>query len=156
MGQPARAEDERTATAIWTFDHAPRGTCHQRCPLFGRCHCGCGRRTRPTIHDDENLHRRRGMPHVFCSGHHMRIFHPRAGAFVRSGVEIERVRPLIYWLRHRQGSMRAVATLLGVPESTLRGYAYKQSLKRIPPAAAKEIVAAVLTLRQASAWNGWE
>jgi len=157
MSQVAQRDDDGESDAIWLFDHEPRGTCHERCPSFGTCHCGCGRGTRATIHDDDRLNRRRGMPYVFSPGHHMRIFHPHAGAYVRSGVEVSRIRPLVFWLREHHGSMRAVATWLGVPESTLRGYAYKQELQRIPPDAAKKIVAAVMFHRPTStSWQAWE
>ena len=157
MSQVAQRDDDGEIAAAWPFGHAPRGTCLDSCPSFGSCHCGCGRRTKATIHDDVGTSRRRGMPYVFSPGHHMRIFHPGAGAYVRSGVEVTRIRPLIFWLRERHGTMRAVATWLGVPESTLRGYAYKQELQRIPPDAAKKIVAAVMMYRPAStSWHGWE
>ena len=139
----------------WDFDHPPRGTCRPGCPLHGRCHCGCGRSTRISVQTDENG-RHKGMPHVFSAGHHMRLFHPRAGAYRRSGVDVERVRPLIYWLRDRHGSMRAVAESLGMRESTLRGYAYKQRLKRVPPEAALRISRAVTSRLNPQTWNDWE
>jgi hypothetical protein len=97
------------------------------------------------------------MPHVFTAGHHLRVLHPRVGAFARTGVEVERVRPLIFWLRDRHGSIRAVAERIGVRESTLRGYAYKQGLKRVPPEVAARITRHVLAFRAPTrAWNTWE
>jgi hypothetical protein len=53
--------------------------------------------------------------------------------------------------------MRVVARLLGLPESTVRGYAYKQSLRRIPPGNAKIIIQTVLAHREGlHRTNSWE
>jgi hypothetical protein len=53
--------------------------------------------------------------------------------------------------------MRAVAERLRIPEATIRGYAYKQELKRVPLETAGAIQRAVLDLRRRSrAWNEWE
>jgi hypothetical protein len=65
----------------------------------------------------------------------------------RNGVGVERIRPLVFWLRDRHGSIRAVATLLQMPEGTLRGYVYNTKRKRVPPHAARKIVALVLAHR---------
>lgn len=134
----------------WVFAHEPRGTCEEDCPSYGHCHCGCGRKTRRSLITDKNRRQRKGRPYVFSPGHHMRLFHPRAGAYSKAGVEVERVRPLIMWLRTQHGTMRGVAHVVRIPESTLRGYAYKQELQRVPPEAAKKIIGAVLTLRPGS------
>jgi hypothetical protein len=61
---------------------------------------------------------------------------------------VERVRPLIRWLRVQHGSVRAVAELLSMPESTLRGYLYNAKRKRVPPEAAQRIVALTLAHRR--------
>jgi hypothetical protein len=66
--------------------------------------------------------RYRGQPFVFLSGHQLRVAHPRAGTWSKNGVNVERIRPLIFWLRERHGSIRAVAEVVGIRESTLRGY----------------------------------
>lgn len=55
---------------------------------------------------------------------------------------------MLFWLRDRHGSMRAVAMLLRMPEGTVRGYAYNQRRKRVPPDAARRIAALVLAHRK--------
>ena len=143
--------------AAWPFEHPPRGTCWARCPAYGRCHCGCGGATKPSRLTDKNTSRERDAPSVFSPGHYVRLFHPRVGHFGRTGVDVERVRPLIYWLREQHGSMRAVADFLRIPESTLRGYAYKRGLKRVPPDAADRVTRGVLAHRPgAIQWNTLE
>jgi hypothetical protein len=54
---------------------------------------------------------------------------------------------MVFWLRDHLGSIRAVAETLHLPESTVRGYAYKRDLKRIPPESARAIIGAVLAHR---------
>jgi hypothetical protein len=72
-------------------------------------------------------------------------------------VDVERIRPLIFWLRERHGSIRAVAELVHIPESTLRGYVYNTKRKRVPPLSAKRIVMEVLAHRPSSnTFNSWE
>lgn len=78
----------------------------------------------------------------------MRVAHPHAGIWSRNGVPVERIRPLVFWLRERHGSIRAVATLLRIPEATIRGYVYNTKRKRVPPEAARKIVALVLAHRK--------
>lgn len=140
-GQRIRALD-------WPFSHPPRGTCASGCPSYGRCHCGCG--GHPTLSQitHERSGRSAGRPFTFVSGHHLRVAHPRAGIWSRNGIPVEQVRPLIFWLRDRIGSVRAVATLLEMPEATVRGYVYNTRRKRVPPQAAKRIVRLVLAHRK--------
>jgi len=146
------ARDQR-----WSFEHPPRGTCRRPCPEYGRCHCGCGEAPKNARSTDRPRDQWKGQPFVFAQGHHVRLFHPRTGAFCVVGVDAEQVRPLIFWLRSRHGTMSIVARLLGLPESTVRGYAYKQSLRRIPPGNAKIIVRAVLAHREGlHRRNSWE
>jgi hypothetical protein len=78
----------------------------------------------------------------------MRVAHPHAGIWSRNGVPVEKIRPLLFWLRERHGSIRAVATLLQIPEATIRGYVYNTKRKRVPPEAARRIVALVLAHRK--------
>jgi len=54
----------------------------------------------------------------------------------------------VFWLRERHGSIRAVATLLQIPEATIRGYVYNTKRKRVPPETAKRIVSLVLAHRK--------
>jgi hypothetical protein len=139
---------ERNQALDWPFSHPPRGTCAAGCPSYGRCHCGCG--GRPTLSQitHERLGRTAGRPFTFVSGHQLRVAHPRAGIWSRNGVPVEQVRPLIFWLRDRLGSVRAVAVMLQMPEATVRGYVYNSRRKRVPPHAAKRIVRLVLAHRK--------
>jgi hypothetical protein len=137
----------------WSYSHGPRGTCSLGCPVHGRCHCGCGARTSIARTTVAPRAMRANEPFVFKAGHHLRVQHPRAGAFSRDGVDVERVRPLIFWLRDRHGTMRDVADALGIAESTLRGYAYKQGLKRIPSSRARAIAVAVARFRRRPEWQ---
>jgi hypothetical protein len=90
-----------------------------------------------------------GRPFTFVPGHRLRIVHPRSGIWSKKGVPVEKIRPLLFWLRERHGSMRAVAVLLQIPESTMRGYVYNTKRKRVPPHAARRIVEVVLAHRKA-------
>ena len=101
--------------------------------------------------------RHRNRPFVFLSGHQLRVVHPRAGFWSKNGVPVEQVRPLVQWLRERHGSLRAVAALLDMPESTLRGHMYNTKRKRVPPASAHRIVRLVLAHRRpANPLDTWE
>jgi hypothetical protein len=101
--------------------------------------------------------RYRGEPFVFVPGHHLRVIHPRAGSWSKNGVDVEKIRPLVFWLRDRYGSIRAVAERLDVPESTLRGYVYNTKRKRVPSPAAQRIVNVVLAhRRRAGPFDQWE
>ncbi|MEX0992243.1 MAG: hypothetical protein WD004_08265 [Actinomycetota bacterium] len=67
------------------------------------------------------------------------------------------MKPLIFWLRERHGSIRAVAELLGMPEATLRGYVYNRKRKNIPPQSAEAIVRLTLAHRPPrSRLDTWE
>lgn len=134
----------------WPFDHPPRGTCRRGCAMYARCHCGCAQRPRISKVTYEAGERYRGEPYVFVAGHHVRLFHPRAGAWSRHGVPVERIRPLLLWLRSRHGSVRATAELLQIPEATVRGYMYNRKRKHVPPDAAAAIVSLVLAHRRAT------
>jgi len=137
--------------------HASRGTCLPGCPSYGWCHCGCGGAPKRLAVTHVAGARYRGHPYVFVSGHQLRVVHPRAGAWSNRGVEIEKVRPLLFWLRDHHGSMRAVAALLEIPEATVRGYAYNQRRKRVPPRSARAVVRLVLAHRPpASPLDTWE
>ena len=115
---PDAAHDESTG---WHFIHPPRGTCAPGCSFYGRCHCGCGASPKFSQVTFAPSGRMAGRPFTFVSGHQLRVIHPRAGMWSRNGVPIETIRPLVFWLRDRHGSIRAVAGLLHMPEATLRG-----------------------------------
>ena len=150
-------DNEIVVSARWGFPHPTRGTCIVGCRSYGHCHCGCGGRPKRSEVTYVTGSRYRGRPYVFLSGHHLRVVHPRAGTWSKNGVPIEKIRPLILWLRERHGSMRAVAELLAVPESTLRGHVYNTKRKRVPPATAGRIVALVLAHRlPANPLDSWE
>jgi hypothetical protein len=141
----------------WPFDHPARGTCIPGCSSNGRCHCGCGARPKLSQITHEPSSRIAGRPFTFVSGHHLRVVHPHAGIWSRNGVPVERIRPLVFWLRERHGSIRAVAILLEIPEATIRGYVYNTKRKRVPPLAAGRIADLVLAHRKpARPLDMWE
>jgi hypothetical protein len=75
----------------------------------------------------------------------------------KNGVPIEQIRPLLFWLRERHGSIKAVAIMLDTPEATIRGYAYNTKRKRVPPDTARRIVNLVLAHRkQPRLLDTWE
>lgn len=150
MNEQAQAASaaSRPRDGEWRFLHPPRGTCLAGCLSYGFCHCGCGARPKRSNVTSVAAGRYRDEPYVFRSGHQLRVHHPRAGAWSKNGVEVERIRPLILWLRERLGSVRAVASASRIPESTLRGYLYNTKRKRIPPDPARRIVALVLWHRR--------
>ncbi len=150
-------DNQIVVSARWGFPHPARGTCIVGCRAYGHCHCGCRGRPKRSAVTYVSGSRYRDRPYVFLSGHHLRVVHPRAGTWSRNGVPIEKIRPLILWLRERHGSLRAVASLLEMPESTLRGHVYNTKRKRVPPATAARIVALVLAHRQpANPLDRWE
>ena len=136
--QPLREPPLEPRSAGWTFDHPSHGTCVPDCPSYGTCHCGCGATPKRSAVTSVPWNRHAGHPFTFVPGHQLRVVHPRAGMWSKQGVPVERVRPLIRWLRMQHGSVRAVAELLQMPESTLRGYLYNAKRKRVPPEAVVE------------------
>jgi hypothetical protein len=146
--QPLREPPPDPRSRGWTFAHPSHGTCVPECPSYGRCHCGCEAAPKLSAVTSVPWNRHAGHPFTFVPGHQLRVVHPRAGMWSKQGVPVERVRPLIRWLRVQHGSVRAVAELLDMPESTLRGYLYNAKRKRVPPEAAQRIVALTLAHRK--------
>jgi hypothetical protein len=125
--------------------------------MFGTCHCECGARPKQSQVTFRPSERVAGRPFTFVPGHQIRVLHPRAGMWSKNGVPVQRIRPLLSWLRERHGSIRAVAALLGIPEATLRGYVYNTKRKRVPPHAASRIANLVLAHRKrGGALEIWE
>jgi hypothetical protein len=94
---------------------------------------------------------------TFVPRHQLRVVHPRAGHLVEERRSHERIRPLLFWLRERHGSIRAVAMLLEIPEATIKGYVYNSKRKRVPPQAARRIVELMLAHRRTTRpWDMWE
>jgi hypothetical protein len=152
-----RTEELHDRLLEWPFDHPARGTCIPGCPSHGRCHCGCGARPKLSQITHEPSRRIAGRPSTFVSGHQLRVTHPRLGIWSRNGVPVERIRPLVFWLRERHGSIRAVAILLEIPEATIRGYVYNTKRKRVPPHTARKIADLVLAHRkQTRLLDMWE
>jgi hypothetical protein len=143
---PARTRADRP----WTFPHPPRGTCVPGCASYGRCHCGCDGRPTTNAATHPASGREKGRPFTFVAGHQARVLDVRAGTWSRNGVAVDRIKPLLLWLRERHGSIREVATVLGMPEATVRGYVYNRKRKRVPPESAQRIANTVLAHRR-----GW-
>jgi len=122
--QPLREPPLEPRSVGWTFDHPSHGTCVPECSSYGTCHCGCGATPKRSAVTSVPWNRHAGHPFTFVPGHQLRVVHPRAGMWSKQGVPVERVRPLIRWLRLQHGSVRIVAEMLNMPESTLRGYLY--------------------------------
>jgi hypothetical protein len=141
-------QDRHGSRSGWRFLHPPRGTCFPGCPSYETCHCGCGGHPKLSRVTHERSGRWAGHPFTFVSGHQIRVAHPRAGIWSRNGVPVERVRPLVFWLRDQLGSIRTVAMMLQMPEATVRGYAYNTKRKRVPPLAAGKIARLVLAHRK--------
>jgi hypothetical protein len=150
-------EPDDRRSSWWPYAHPPIGTCVAGCPSYGRCHCGCSDRPKHSAQTFDRGHRTRGEPSVFCAGHHSRIFPRNAGHWSKNGVPVERVRPLLAWLHERHGTWQAVAELLRMPMSTVKGYANNRNRRRIPPEAAQRISELVLAHRKHRSWlDQWE
>jgi hypothetical protein len=152
-------EIPRTKT-WWIFDHPPHGTCTPGCRSFGTCHCGCGERPTRAIASVVEMKRVRGRPYTFRAGHQARVLIRRSGGhWSKRGIPIERIKPLLTWLHERHGTWEAVASLLRMPTSTIKGYANNSRRRRVPPEAARRIQQLVLAHRpreQASMLDQWE
>jgi len=120
------------------------------CSSYGRCHCGCGGKPKRSQVTHAKGSRYKDQPYVFVAGHQARVLHARAGAWSAQGVPVERVRPLLLWLRARHGSLEEVALLVRIPRATLHGYCYNRKRKRVPPDAARAIAELVLAHRRTS------
>lgn len=146
--QIEQAEELPTGSSEWPSLHPARGTCVPGCSSYGTCHCGCGARPKLSQITSPSSSRVAGRPFTFVSGHQLRVVHPRAGMWSRNGIPVHRIRPLLFWLRERHGSIRAVAILLNTPEATIRGYVYNTKRKRVPPHTARKIADLVLAHRK--------
>jgi hypothetical protein len=141
----------------WGYAHPPAGTCTPGCPMYRRCHCGCG--GSPTISPAtfEPKSRVKGRPYVFRCGHQARVLVRGGGHWSARGIPVEKVRPLLAWLHDRHGTWGKVAMLLRMPVSTVKGYANNSRRRRVPPEAARRIQQLVLTHRaRGTALDQWE
>jgi hypothetical protein len=143
--------------AWWGFDHAPRGSCTPGCRLYGRCHCGCGGSPTISVATVTREGRIKGRPFAFMRGHQARVLLRGGGHWSRRGIPVEKVRPLLAWLHDRHGTWGAVAVLLRIPMSTVKGYANNGCRRRVPPEAAKRISELVLAHRtRGTTLDRWE
>jgi len=119
------------------------GTCVPECPWYGTCHCGCGRETRPYA-----AHTKQRFTHGLCcinaNGH--RISQSSPGHWGTHGVDVDRIRPLLAWLREELGTYAAVGTVTSIPAASVSSIMNKP-VKRVSPRTASKVVAGVLALR---------
>jgi hypothetical protein len=155
--EPWPVRRQRTG-AWWAFEHPRSGTCTPGCHLYGRCHCGCGEQPTISAATIERENRVRGRPYAFRQGHGARVrLRGGGGHWSRRGVPVDRVRPLLTWLHERHGTWEAVAILLRIPTSTVRGYANNTRRRRVPPESAHRIQQLVLAHRPPrSLLDRWE
>ena len=79
-----------------------RGTCIEECPMYGRCHCECGRATTISSTRNSRVGYFVGHPYIHANGHRANPHSP--GYWQTSGIPIERVRPLVTWLVQECGA----------------------------------------------------
>lgn len=133
-----------------TWPHPGRGTCVPGCPLWGRCHCGCGSTT--SLAAQSRLNGRgeavRGRPLIWVHGHATRWRRAGGGPpWSRRGVPAGRVRPLVEFLVRLYGTQRAVAQLAGVSEASI-SLLRRGRGGRVTPSVARRIVGLVLISRR--------
>lgn len=120
--------------------HPLMGTCNDKaCPMHGYCHCGCGRKPKPASQNRASRHLTKGMPAMWCSGHHH-----HGGGFKQTGIPVEKVRPLLAWLHKRYGSYRELSAIFNIPVGSLFCVATSKRQKTVSPALARKIRDAVL------------
>ena len=127
-GVQGRAEVPAIPGAEGVVNHPERGTCVPDCPMYGICHCGCGRAT--NIADQGNTKRLlvRGRPFAYVHRHapgSNKGGPPKwggHGCWSKNGVPVEKIRPLADWLWERYGSWGRVAAVTGIPTATLKGW----------------------------------
>lgn len=151
------AQSTHATRSRWAFTHPPAGTCTPGCRLYGRCHCGCGEHPTRATTTFGRGNRVRDRPYVFRSGHQARVLLVEGGHWSKRGIPVERIRPLLGWLHERHGTWHAVAQLLRMPMSTIKGYANNSNRRRVPPESARRIQQLVLAHRpQKSVLDHWE
>ena len=156
MDPTAQASQRKVLRVEWPFPHPAKGTCIPGCSRYGHCHCGCDERPKVSGVSFAKDHRSRGRPFVFRSGHQARVLVCAGfGPWSKSGVPVERVRPLLAWLHERHGTWGAVAQLLGMPTSTIKGYANNRRRRSVPPEAARRIQQLVLAHRKRGTVLDW-
>lgn len=138
-----------------TFDHPLRGTCVAGCPMFGQCHCGCGRKTTVATVKSTKYRLTRGRPRVWRSGHNPKpaemLRHAAFAANMSRRAKFlprERLYPLAAWLVARYGSLRHAAHVVGIPTTTL-GQIYwpKAGRARFTRETAQKLIEVVLAHR---------
>lgn len=139
------------------------GTCNdESCELFGFCHDGCGLPTR-----DAPQHRfsgryatrteTKGRPRMYRHGHAPTSRVNLEGREVRvlggearreQHVPVERVVPLVRWLKERHGNLIMVGVLTGVKRRCLSKILHGRQ-RSVKTRTAERIVAAVLSMQPA-------
>lgn len=132
------------------YPHPPHGTCVAGCPSLGRCHCGCGRRTKRSPQTRVSDGYVKGAPYRYIVGHapSQRAPLPPGANLgrLRHMVPVGRVAPLVDWLHSRVGPVVA-AELVGCCRDTL--YLYRKGkVGRVPKERARAIASLVLSMRR--------
>lgn len=139
----------------WDYDHAPRGTCVKGCRDYGVCHCGCGGVPSKSIQKHnvgQNAPAEKGEPRIFVRGHNP--YRGSPGCWQRTGVPLERIRPLILWAQEQYG-IPGAAKRMGIPWATLNMARYSRTKQTVTPQTARIIVEFVLAHRRRTSMEPW-
>ncbi len=127
-----------------------KGTCIPACPSYGMCHCGeCGLPTKVYGHNKGKKTYVYGEPCINRNGHHDRVAGTNKGRYSYTTVPIERVRPLVTYLRAYHGGLNrdALAARIGLSVGAMNNLLYDRQSKRVSFEVAAIVVAAVTAVR---------
>lgn len=126
-------------------NHQRRGTCNNnRCRFFGLCHCGCGLKTKLAIAKNTRDQAEKDKPWIWHPGH---CPQKGGGAYLRRGVPIEKIKPLLYFLQKQYQTLDDLEIVTGVKSRTIKRYLYNNN-KHVVPENVIKIVKAVAAHRR--------